>query len=256
MSELNEVMARPVMSEQTDTERKLKNNLIAFSVISLFMHFGDISVEGTVSISGLGLTGLTPEKIHIGLFIMIFYSALHYLWCVSDALKEWRLRLTAVEQMSIGVVKPSYSVPPSENIRNNTFYYWWVSHSNELSKIKGCSYQLDDAMTYFRIKSDEFKDIANSNEHILKLDEYNHYLGTLSNHLSSCTEYMARLDAIMSSPPVSVSLPEFNDSFRSFITTQNIRWFLFDYLIPFSLGAVSLYFLSEKISPHLIGIIF
>lgn len=255
MTELKEALAKPVMSEQTDTERKLKNNLIAFSLISIFIHFGNISVEGNVSISGLRLTGLTPVKIHIGLLLIILYSAFHYLWCVSDALKEWRLRLTAVGQMSIGVANPSYSVPPAGNIRNNTFYYWWAHHSSELSKIKSHTYQLDDAMTYFRIKSDEFKDVANSHEHILKLEEYNHYIEVLSNRLLSCNEYLGRIDAIFKSPPVSESLPEFNNYFRCFLVSQNIRWFLFEYLIPFFLGTVSLYFLSGEVSPYLIELI-
>ncbi|WP_429134434.1 hypothetical protein [Aeromonas hydrophila] len=255
MNELNETLAKPVMSEQTDTERKLKNNLIAFSLISIFIHFGNISVEGSVSISGLKLTGLTPVKIQIGLLLIILYSALHYLWCVSDALKEWRLRLTAVGQMSLGVANPSYSVPPAKSISNNTFYYWWAYHSKELTKIESNAHQLDSSMTYFRIKGDEFKDIANSHEHILKLDEYNHYLDELSKRLLTCTEYLGRVEAIMSSPPVSVSLPRFDNYFRSFLVSQNFRWLFFDYIIPFSLGSFSLYFLSEKVSPYLIGFI-
>lgn len=237
MSSLNNCLIKPVMVEQTDIEKRIKNNLIAFSIISIFMFYGDLSISNDSSILGLKFNGLTQDKIYIGLFLIVAYSFVHYAWYIKDAFNNWRLRRTAVISFKTGVDGLAYSSPAAPDERDATFYHWWVYHK-----------KLFEDRVYFNdgiesaLKEIQALDLSNESkliyaDNIINLcQSISLMTGAFSNSAVECR----KLVELLNSSPFSDALKNFDGSFSDFLVSQNNRWLVFECLIPFALGFSSL----------------
>lgn len=249
MSNFYEVLKQPVMTEPTETERKIKNNLIAFSFISVFLHYGGLSISSESTILGLRFDGLTQDKIYLCFFMLVAYSTIHYMWYVRDGLLNWKLRLTAIQEIKATSpsMAPLHSIDELDDKRNNTLYHWWA-------------YQYK-AFSNKRILNDALLDSIGSLEEIVSKDInlgfvdnvdllHHEMLAVIntSNELSKKTEELFKL---LNSSMFNHVLLNFNSSFRNFLISQNLRWLIFECIIPFGLSALSLYCLLPTVFQYL-----
>ncbi|MGK8177365.1 hypothetical protein ACRS1R_20120 [Aeromonas dhakensis] len=237
---IDEVLSAPVMQEQTDTERKLKNNLIAFSVISIFMYYGDLSISSESTFLGLKFSGLDQQKIYIGLFVFIVYAAIHYIWYVQDSIVNWRLRCTAISELRpIRYNSPAGSFELKDK-KNNTLYHWWNYTKLYIDE----QYIIDEALIK-TIEALENKALGESyDDHVSMLA----ILNDAKKSVAESQKAIKELSETLISEPFSLALPRFNKAFSYFLVSQNIRWMVFECIVPFGLAvlALSLLFNSVK----------
>lgn len=241
---IKDVLASPVMNEQTETERKIKNNLIAFSFISIFLYYGGLTISSESTILGLRFDGLTQDKIHLGFFVLVLYSLMHYLWYIRDGFTNWRLRLTAVKEMKSGTWGSLYSVPELDDKRNNTLYNWWVWHEKTFTDrlfvndaLIACIKDIEDVYLSRKVDLGYVENVDMLCSHLSSAS------AAFNNSCSDTTE----LVKLLTNTPFSDALPNFNSSFRSFLISQNLRWLIFECCIPFGLAALSLFSLFPTV---------
>ncbi|WP_324046625.1 hypothetical protein [Aeromonas caviae] len=234
---VDSILKNPVVNEQTETQRKIKNNIVAFSVVSIFIYHGGLSISKESTFLGLKFDGLTDGLIYLGLFTLIIYSCIHYLWYVYEDFLNYKLRFTSFQQLDHGVEYSLCVVPKLDDYRNNTLYNWWVYKKNYLVDSMNINESLLNSLdsiekSYFNSTKDKWDP---SIEQAL-LDAK-----SLSGSVNDSIKHM-RL--ILSQPPFSDILPNFHFSFKRFILSQNIRWLVFEILFPFGLAFWALIFIS------------
>lgn len=240
MSEdVDKVLSVPIMPEQTDTERKLKNNLIIFSVISLFMYYGDLKIKPDSRFMGLMFDGLNQSKIYAALFVFIVYAFIHYLWYMKDSFSCWCIRCTAISELRPSRWGSRLGEERLENKNNNTLYHWW----NYTKQYIHDGYLINDAL----IKTIESLESKLQNEEIaadgvLLRDE----LKSTRELLGSSAADLSDLSDTLSTEAFTVALPRFNRAFSYFLISQNIRWAIFECMVPFGLGLYALFLLADE----------
>lgn len=240
MSEkIDEILSLPVMQEQTDTERKLKNNLIAFSVIAIFMYYGDLSISSDSTFLGVKFSGLNQNKIYIGLFIFIVYAAIHYLWYVQDAFLNWRLRCTAISELRPIRYSSAAGSVELKDKKNNTLYHWW----NYTKKYINEKYIIDEALIK-TIEALEHHALSNHFDEHLSIQNL---LNETKTNIDESKKAIEELSDILSKDPFTLALPRFNNAFSYFLVSQNIRWMIFECIVPFGLAGLALALLSENV---------
>ncbi|MFE8709635.1 hypothetical protein [Aeromonas allosaccharophila] len=240
-NKIDEVLSTPVMPEQTETERKLKNNLIVFSVISLFMCLGGLSISDKSRFLGLVFDGLTQYKIYIALFGFILYAAFHYLWYIKDSISGWRLRCTAISEIRPLRYSSNLENTELEDKRNNTLYHWWNYTKKYIPSEHLINEALIETITTLEKKISNEPLAADVPQLISKLEETKELL--VHSRVS-----LSKLNEVLLSDPFQIALPRFNSSFRHFLVSQNIRWVIFELIVPFGLAVLSIYFLVDRIA--------
>ncbi|MFQ1763031.1 hypothetical protein ACK366_09005 [Aeromonas veronii] len=247
MSDKYEVLKQPVMTELTETERKIKNNLIAFSFIAIFMHYGRLSISPESTMLGLRFDGLSQDKIYLCFFMLVAYSSIHYFWCVKDAFKNWKLRLTTIMEIEPGDWGSLYHVQRLDDKRNNTIYHWWAFQYKTFTD----KLFLNDSLVA------SIKELEESISHDINLG-FVENVNMLCSRLDSASSAAGKasrdteeLIKLLTDTPFKDVLPNFNSSFRSFLISQNLRWLVFECIIPFGLAGLSLYCLFPKVFQYL-----
>ncbi len=240
-NDIDKVLSEPIMPELSDTERRIKNNLIAFSVVAIFMSYWGLSISDDSSILGLKFKGLDQHKIYIGLVCFIVYCGVHYLWHVHDIFIEWRLRLTAISESRPLRFNGRIENSDLENKRNNTLYHWWNYTKKYAANRESLNESLEASVTVIEKEIDRYK-----SDRPVDPDFYEAISSMLELTRSSRTE-IGELNRMLNSPPFTEALPKFNDAFRYFLKSQNLRWVFFECIIPFGLAMVAIIFIFSKL---------
>lgn len=246
MESARNVYESVVIPDLSDTARKLKNNVVMFSVISVFMFFGDVTISENSSFLGFSFNGLTQEKIYIGMVLAITYSSVHYALLLKDSLSEWALRCSVVHSKS--EINPGGDLSLSivlQNEKYNNLYFWWQYHKHYYDTLSDNVADLSKLIDDFKTKMDCDSDNSQKDENI--------HFHRFSSDLYELREYLSSVVYLFEGNPIENSLKNFDARFRSFLIFQNIRWLVFEYIVPFSLASVSLYCLSVEISPYVLS---
>lgn len=246
MEGTSKVYESVVIPDLSDTARKLKNNVVLFSVISIFMFFGDVSISESSSFLGFSFNGLTQDKIYVGMVLAITYSSIHYALLLNDSLSEWALRCSVVNCKN--KINPSGDLSLSivlQNEKYNNLYFWWQYHKHYYDNLSDNLADISKLIDEFKEKMDCDTDDCHKDGHI--------YFHRFSSDLYELREYLSSVAYVFQGNPIEKALKNFDARFRSFLLFQNIRWLIFEYIVPFSLASLSLYCLSVKISPYVLS---
>ncbi|OJA06811.1 hypothetical protein QHL1GM_16150 [Halomonas sp. QHL1] len=238
------------MIEFSDTVRKMKTNVILVSFISLFMTLGGVEIDPESTFFGLKFTGLSSDLIYSGLVVVLFYLMAHFVWCAYETLQEWEVRVTGTkgafkraDQEDIDeAIHPSYPSDP----RNSTLYYSWSTQAHKISCVRS--------------------DIESANKKILELEAVVHGLreqGTklsrdtvnistsvdpLKDEWQSIKRSIQAIEKTISADQVIDSMRVFDRRYKYFMKTQNIRWFVIDFIFPIVLSSVAIYKMIDALS--------
>lgn len=219
------------------------------SFISLFMTLGGIEIDPNSTFFGLKFTGLSNDLIYSGLLVIIIYLLTHFVWCAYEALQEWEIRVTGVkgafkraDKDDIDeMVHPSYPA----DARNSTLYYWWSTQAHKISNVR--------------------RDIDAANEKIIEMESVVHELreqGTNFSHdtvnISSSVDPLKiewhsikysikAIEATLAADQLSSSMKVFDRRYKYFLKTQNIRWFVVDFIFPIALSSVAIYKMIDSL---------
>lgn len=227
---MSDFLVKPVLMESTDTERKGRNYLLFSSCVTIAMYFYGLSFSTNMSAFGFQLYGFNEDKIYLLLSILLPYFLLHYIWLIFDSLLNWRLRLSALSGFKPESWSTAPDYPQPDDNRNNTLYYWWFYHKDYFEQ--RC-YSCDDIVQLLQ-KLKGFSDSGKSD--LESSDALSEAIRLCENSRNDLKAFLA----LLNSSPISSSLSAFNSSFRFFLLSQNIRWIIFECVIPFSLSLCAL----------------
>lgn len=236
---IKKVLKEPVQVEFSDSVKKIRNNLMMVSFISLFVTIGELSIRPDSKFFGLGFDGLDHALIFKGLLIILIYLLIHFIWSAYDALQEWEIRVTGTN----GAFYPADPMDINDSIhpdyptdaRNSTFYYWCTTQASKIGNLKP---DLDSAIS--KIESIE-KSVHEMREEKYELSRSDANISLqvqpIKIDIESTTKRIERIEKVLESNQLIESMRTFDRRFKFFLKSQNIRWFMIDFSTPVLLAS-------------------
>lgn len=237
---VEKIMQEPIFIGYTDQVRKIKNLLLTLSLISLFLVYGRLSIDGGSTILGLKFNGLSNFIIYSLLIILVSFNFIAFLWNSSDTFREWHIRQSGIKNL----------FNKKNNIRNESLYNWWIEFYNQLSN-PGQRLLFSKLITTQQKIADLIENESSVEEPTTRtrtiydpkftslMDDYN----TKINDIHSYIKVVEKMDI----NSLEKSLKNFDSKFKGFCKSQNFRWLLLDLIIPYCLGLFSLCSLINQI---------
>lgn len=242
--DLKKVLEEPIFLGYSDSVKKTRNLLLILSVISLFLIFGELKINSSSTLLGLKFDGLNTNIIYIGLFVLISFSSINFIWSSIDSFQEWQVRQSGTKKFTISYndiiytdMDNSYLSP--NDPRNSTLYYWWSTQAKKSSDINIA-----------------INDILKNNEEIFKIlnsgsdNEVNTYRFKFHDNFEKIDKIQKSfhvLENAFNSKQIEQSLSKFDARFKTLLISQNLRWIILEFLIPIILSLVSIVFIILEI---------
>ncbi|QYY30320.1 hypothetical protein K2O51_23405 [Cupriavidus pinatubonensis] len=230
------VLGKPVAAQLVDEALKVRRNLLIASLVSFFSVLGNIQVDPASTVLGFKFTGLTPTMINVGLLSVTLYLLLHFGWYVWDSFVEWRLRLTGTRVAyltgaSFGSEHADYPADPKQS----TLHNWWLQQSRGLQGIADMLVSVQKSMNDLAetVSADRASDAISGSTTLIQR------IHSFSADLEAIHTSVKRVESIVQSDRIPVSLGRFDSWFRHFLKSQNMRWLFIDAGVPFLLGIFS-----------------
>lgn len=224
--EIERILGNPVFAELTDNALKIRRNLLVTAVITLFTHYASIQIKKDTPFLGVQFEGLDNGKIELGLLILLLYFLSHFLWYVWDSFCEWRLRRTGMSKLKL-MLEEGGDI--GDNIRNSTLYNWWRVQSES---IRAATFEVEKIS--FTI--DALNNIVQQDRDLWEPHQVNSQLHDIKLQLDYIRQYVKRIMVVMEDQRFQISLRRFDNWFKHFFSSQNLRWILFEVSIPIALG--------------------
>ena len=246
---VSKILKEPVLIEFSDSVRKMKANVIVASFISLFMTFGGIKIDPTSTFFGLKFTGLSNDLIYSGLLVVIFYLLTNFVWCAYEALQEWEIRVTgakgafkrADKDDLDELVHPSYPA----DARNSTLYYWWSTQAHKISDVKSYIDTANEKITEMESVVHGLREQgANLSHDTVNISSNVH---PLKMEFESIKYSIKAIETTLAAEQLSSSIKVFDRRYKYFLKTQNIRWFVVDFMFPIALSSVAIYKMIDSL---------
>lgn len=227
--EIEEALGKPVAAEFSEGASKIRRNLLIASIAAISIVQGGISIGPSVSILGITLMGLTTDKVKIAVLSICLYTFLHFLWCAFDAFHGWRLRITGTRDAFFGSFsKEGADYQPDQ--KQSTLYNYWIHKSKNLNKKEEDLKRIIGDLKIW-IEKEKISDAATpvTSTHTSRLNQLTTKVETIS----------AAIDVIqhtLEDPRIPVSLQRFDNAFKLFLVSQNLRWALIEAGLPLFLG--------------------
>lgn len=242
---VEKVLKEPVAAEFSEQAWKIRTNLIVAASIALVMGLAKIQIAPDSTFLGLKFTGLNDTLIRFTLATVVVYLLVHFMWAGWDAFLEWRLRITGTRTLFqtgafFGPEHVDYPVEP----RQSTLYNWWSMQQATIGEIGKQAVAIQDSMRKWEA------DIQRIREG--KDDPYSSNLNAVVHGLSQAQASAAKLAHIieqntkaMTDDRIPASLKRFDGWFQLFLRSQNLRWFVIEFLAPVAFSLTALYALLK-----------
>jgi len=235
---LNKALGNPIAFESSENATKIKRNLIIISVVVIFLILGEITASDKVSLFGVSLEGVTPEKLMTGLGVFLIYNQLHYAWFCYDLFGEWAVRITGTRAAytTVGVFG-SEGLDYSSDPKQSTLYNWWKHERVRMNTLRNLAERSEQLNIYLEGAR---RPIADSDR-----GKYNQVFNLADNYLhAQLNEIKQNIDEVnrrLDEPRINVSLKRFDDRFQLLLRSQNLRVLVTELLFP---NLLSLYALA------------
>jgi hypothetical protein len=235
---VKKVLKEPVQVEFSDSVKKIRNNLMMVSFISLFVTIGEVDIRPDSKFFGLGFDGLDNPLIFKGLLIILIYLLIHFIWSAYDTLQEWEIRVTGTngafypaDRKDINdIVHPDYPA----DARNSTFYYWCTTQASKIGNLKK---DLDSAKSKIEGIENSIHKMRDE-KYILSRSDLNisSQVQPIKLDIESTKKTIERIEKVLESNQLIESMETFDRRFKFFLKSQNIRWFIIDFSAPILLA--------------------
>jgi hypothetical protein len=122
-------------------------------------------------------------------------------------------------------------------------YKWWLSRAKQIGQLQEGVTEINNALQRVERSIDSAKDRSlDSNS----LTEIRSYLSQLQNPAHRIAQAFEASKKTIDSERIPASLKRFDDWFRLFLSSQNLRWFFFNLLIPILLSVAAIVLLAVK----------
>lgn len=242
---VEKVLKEPVAAGFSDQAWKIRNNLIVGSSIALVMGLAKVQIAPDSTFLGLKFNGLNDNVIRLTLAAVVIYLLFHFLWAGWDSLLEWRLRITGTRTVfqTGSMFAPRHVDYPVEP-RQSTLYNWWVMQHTAIARVGIVVEELQEKLKTWAAdiqairegKSDPYSN--NLNNVISGLSQVNVQYADLVRALKANTE-------AITDDRIPTSLKRFDGWFQLFLRSQNLRWFVIEFVAPVIFSFAALYHLLK-----------
>ncbi|WP_152681890.1 hypothetical protein [Chromobacterium subtsugae] len=238
--QIEKVLGSPAFLDMSDYAQKIKRNLVFVSSISLFSTYSGVRLDSAGPVFGLHFIGLTDNGISTGILLVILYLLLNFSWLSMDQLVEWRVRLTGAKKLFTpsGSQDNPFADATGEE-RNSTLYFWWISQSREMMQASDHVNATKEALA--RIENILDSGDRETNACFTQLKEINDKLVFFQRDITN-------IENVFLNPRLKSSLERFDLWFVFFINSQNLRWFLLDFLFPIIFSILAMIFQFKSLS--------
>lgn len=241
VAKVQRVLGEPVICEFSDKTWRIRTTLFAVSVVSLVVVTANLHIEPGSTVFGLQFSGLTDDVVRTGLFWVTVYLLVHFVWGAFDNFLEWHLRITGtrVAFVTTGVFSSEQADYPSDP-RQSTLYNWWRSHAGSIGNITKKTSDIENNLAQWeqqlRAKYNSGADAMNIVNACKSIAETRNRVVELSNSIKEAAK-------AIEAKRIPVSLERFDGWFQLFLRSQNLRWFLVEFLFPILLALSALWLL-------------
>jgi len=243
LASVEKALGEPVACELSTQGQRLRTNLIVLSVISIAIVLGDLRIGLDSSILGMKIVGLDDALVRNGLFWIVIYLTCHFSWSSWDSFQEWRLRITGTRVAFFTTGKFAGRIEDYPNDpRQSTLYNWWKTEAIKIGHIGNKAKEMDEKLSTceegLKKLIQDPQDSTNLNNALRATAEAREKISVLTNGINETK-------SLLDSQRIPASLKRFDRCFHLFLKSQNLRWLLFDLLIPIILGLIAISLLGD-----------
>jgi hypothetical protein len=239
VDKVRKLLGAPVVMDFTENVRKIRAQLIVFSSIAIAVVWMGVSIKPETPVFGIPFDGLTANKILVGLALVVAYQLAHFAWAAWDSFNEWRVRRTGSR-----AVTPEPGLPRIHEIdypadpRQSTLYNWWLNYS---AGMVNAEKKLDVIHDEFKKMHDEYIKLTVEDKQAWSPSVTMPRDSTaLLHELGQIKTSMQNAQKLVMSKRLEVSLERFDQTFKHFINSQNLRWISLELSLPLLLGLIAL----------------
>ena len=238
---VEKVLKEPVAAQFSEQAWKIRNNLIVASTIALVMGLAQLQIHSDSTILGLRFTGLSDIVVRATLAVVIIYLLFHFIWAAWDSFLEWRLRITGTRSaFQTGAFFAPKHVDYPVDPRQSTLYNWWTMQHAAIGNLGKLASEMQATCRHWeaelkRLYGDKV-DCNNMSNVILQISQAREQAAELARRVEANTK-------VMTDARIPVSLKRFDDWFELFLRSQNLRWFVVEFVAPVAFSGYTLYVL-------------
>lgn len=246
---VEETLGKPVAPELSENGWKIRTNLIITSVIAIAAVLADLRIDPGSSILGLKFSGLTDTVLRTGLLLILAYLSIHYLWTTFDSFLEWRLRVTGTRLSFITTARLSSDQGDYPNDpRQSTLYSWWTYEAKRIGNLSAKLLELERLLQNL---DQDLRARYTAGADAMNIVNACRPIGEASGAISKLQQSIDLVSKDISATRVPVSLKRFDNWFQFFLRSQNLRWLVFDLLVPIFLAGYAICLLYRTSSVRL-----
>ncbi|HAX92213.1 MAG TPA: hypothetical protein DCY07_08440 [Rhodospirillaceae bacterium] len=237
--EVQKVLGTPVFIAFSEEMIKMRRNLVMLA-------FGTWAYKelcfptNEISFVGIKLGFRSLDSVERVLFYILLYSLIHFLWNSTDALFEWRNRITGsrISFVTTGKSASRHGDYPDDP-RQSSLLTWWRESAPRIRNMKAACEKLEGIAEDLknRASEKEFGGMPNIN-HITMA------AGDITNRAAELERQIAATSEILLSSRIPASLERFEAWFRLFSWSQLARFFLLEWGFPILLSVWALLLVS------------
>jgi hypothetical protein len=231
---VEKILGKPIGFDISESAAKIKRNLMLVSFLVLVLAIGELETSN-VTVFGAKLGGVTPDKLMVGLSVILLYTFLHYLWYCFDLLGEWSVRVTGIRAINgsrgiFGGGRDDIAVDPEQT----TLYSWWLYKSKEAESYGRFVEGVDLKLAELEIKLQEI-DTEGKYAHFIQAGAG----GGVAEVRGLIRRDLVTFTSLVKEKMIPVSLERFDSRFKLLIRSQNLRVLLVDVIAPVLLALVA-----------------
>ncbi len=228
---VEKVLKDPVFIYFSDDLLKIRRNLIILASITLAYKLSGAEIK-SFNPFGITFTEFAPGFVDKALFFFLLYSFIHFFWQSSDALREWRIRVTGTRlafqtAAMFGSSEADYHNEP----RQSSLMNWWAEEAKKIGSYSKVIENISRAVVNFDTKVSEIQNADNVRSLI---DSHRKELNGLEKTLKS-------VEMMLNSKRIPASLDRFEKWFRMFGYSQLVRFAIMEWGLPVVLSVIALY---------------
>ncbi|WP_085905921.1 hypothetical protein [Kiloniella majae] len=223
--QLEDFLESPFIEDFSEATHRVRRNLLFFSSISLFILLNDLHVGEDAKFLGFTIKNLSEGKILWGIFLVVTYHFVHFIWMAYDHYTKYTLRLTGVWSKNAQIYKDvgNSQVWSSGEAKISTLFSWiHIVRNNYLTKqMSGLNEKFDRIEKSLGQIVNNPKNISHLTVPINTLEEAQRSLDSLTLNMNVIEKKLHRFD---------------NKAFY-YARINSLKWLILEYGLPAHLGA-------------------
>lgn len=244
---VEKALGEPFGLQYTEDVLKTRRNLLIAGGIGIFFWWAGLRLESPSSdiqavsiILGMSVKGVTHEAFLWGLLITTSYLLIHFLWASGDCINEFRLRVTGTRTAyQTGALLGSEDADYPSDPRQSTLYHWWLQRSRTKASIPNsfqeASERINHAASALEELARKHNDPSSKN-----LNNAIRAAGDINVRLTELKNSIEKMEKLLHSERIPVSLKRFDAAFRWHAISQNARWLTLEFGFPTLIGLLGI----------------